>query len=274
MPENLQQYIEAASRIRHYKGETSSVNGPLFLDDKPYWSIYFIKKSFLKGLRGVTLIVLNEKGEIIKDWRIYKRVAITYLMPRISEKFFAHYLNEVNEVVKMSDFFKNSQESLHESKIAELLEKAKARGANELADHLTYFKMQMVELEKRTSKILNYTENTKNVVNELLKRSEYSTMAKFVKRFSCEEKGIARLKKNIAEQVYIIFNMASAVRELGIQKEESKRFIESINKYMSVIRQMERTIDRMIKTRQYLLHLHTRRKNKIKEFYREMLKRT
>ena len=273
MPENSQQFIEMTSKIRHYKGETSSINGPLFLDDEPYWGIYFIKKSFLRGLMGVTLIVLNEKGEVIRDWKTYEKIAIVYLMPKISERFVVFYSNELNEVVKMRDFFKNSQEVVHKFKITELLEKAKSQGVNELADFLTYFKMQLAEIEKRASKILKYMENTKHLIDVLLTRNEYSAMAKFVKRLSSEKKGLEKLRKNISDQAYTVFSMTNIIRELGMRREESKEFIESINKYVSFVRQIEKLIDRMIKTRRLILHMHAQRKNKVMKFYKEMLKR-
>jgi vacuolar-type H+-ATPase subunit I/STV1 len=274
MLENSNQLSKAVLRIRRYDGELLSVDGPLCLDGKPYWSVYFTKKTLLKGLRGVTLIVLNEKGETIKNWKTYRKIAIMYLMPKISEKFVALYSNELDEVAKMSKFLKDCQERIYEFKIVELIERAKTYGAAELMDCLASFKTQLIELEKHASKILTYMKGTKILVDALLTENCYSTLRKFVKRFSSEEKEFKKLRKNISEQAYIIFNMANIIRELGMRKKESKTVIESINKYISVVQKIEKTIDRIMKTRRLLLGMYRERKYKVREFYKEMLKRT
>jgi len=268
------QISQAASKVKRFKGENWSVEGPFFLDDKPYWSIYFTKKTFLKGLRGVTLVVLNEKGEFIKDWRTYRKVAITCLMPKINEKFVDLYLNEFNELIKISTFFRDSQKSIYEFKVDELIEKARTDGADELADCLLSFKTQLAELERQATRILSYMEDTKVLVKTLLTDNRYSTIKNFLERFSSEEKKLKKLRKSISEQAHTIFYMVNLVRELGMRREESKKLIESINKYTSSAQKIEKTLDQMIRTRRFLLRMHLERDSRIKGFYKEMLKRT
>jgi len=274
LSQSMQQHIETVSKKYQFKGETPNIDGPLYLNGKPYWIIYYIKKGLFKKKRGAALIVLDAKGEIVKNWKTYRKVAITYLMPKLSEKFVELYLNEINEINEISVFFKNSQESIHEFNIDELIKKAKSHEVNELVDCLASFKTQLMEFEESAVEIVNIMEKTKEIVKELLTKNEYTILRDFLRNFALKEKKMLKeLRRNISEQAYTVFDLVNVIRETGMRKEESKKLIESINKYASDVRQIEKRIDDIMKNRKLISYMYKERKTKVKKFYEEMLKR-
>jgi hypothetical protein len=272
--EGSERFTDVISRILHSEDEVWSINGPLFLNDKPYWSIHFMRRGIFKKFCEVAIVILNENGEIIREWEVYEKIVLIELMPKLSEKFAVLHSNEMSELSRILKFFQGSQESIHGFRIDTLIQEAKKRGINELVHLLESFIEQLLEIEKDISKVLKYMEDTVRSVDELLRKDEYSTLIRFAQEISFEKEGIENIRRKISDQAHIIFYVVNIVRELGMRKEESRKFIESINAYVSSIRQVRKKIDQMIKTRQFILNIFNERRSMVGKFYKEMLKRT
>ncbi len=272
--ENTQQFIDIISKIYHSKDEIWDVNGPFFIDNEPYWFIKFMRKNIFKSLHQITLIVLNKNGEIIKEWETYEKIVFTYLMPKISEKFAVYYSGEMQELLKMQEFFRTSLESIHGFRIAQLIEGARRHGVDELINLLESFVSQLIRIESKISGVLKHMENTRKLINVLLLKEEYRAMKDFTQNILFEKEGFDGLRKSISEQAPTIFYIANILRELGMRKDESRRFIDSINMYVSSVRRIRKKIDQMIKIRQFMLNIINEREKAVSRFYNEMLKRT
>jgi len=131
-----------------------------------------------------------------------------------------------------------------------------------------------MEFEESAVEIVNVMKKTKEIVKELLTKNEYTILRDFLRNFALKEKKMLKeLRRSISEQAYIVFDLVNVIRETGMRKEESRKLIESINKYASDIRQIEKRIDGIMKNRKLISYMYKERKTKVKKFYEEMLKR-
>jgi len=258
-----------------YKGKNESyyIDGPYILNENTYWIIHYIKKGFFKR-KGVTVIVIDEEGNLIKEWEIYSKILKAYLTPKINKKFIETYEEEYNQLNNMKNYMESIINGKSEFNINKLYEDSKEYKISEFTNALIAIKDDIKDLINLINKILSEWDENEDILNKLLKRNEYDLLNKFAENIvSSETKSLRQLDRELSEHSKLILYLVDLIRELGMRRDISKKVIESINSYIHSTREFKGNIHKMIKLREYIDSLISERVRKIKEYYNEYLSR-
>jgi len=255
------------------KNESYYIDGPYFLQENTYWIIHYIKKGFFRR-RGTTAIVVDEDGNLIKEWEIYSKILRAYLIPKINKKFIETYEEEYNQLDNMKNYMESIIKGESDFNINKLYEDSKEYKISEFTDALISIKDDIKDLIDLIDKILKEWNKNEDILNKLLEKNEYTILNKFAENIvSNEVKSLRELDRELSEHSKLILYLVDLIRELGMRRDISRRVIESINSYIHSTREFKGSIHKMIKLREYIDSLISERVRKIKEYYNEYLSR-
>ncbi len=225
-------------------------------------------------MKGVTIVIVDEKGNLVSNWRIYRKLSLAYLTPKVGDKFLEIFSSEEDALREMLNYFTEIDQDKSEFSINDMLEKASRYEISELVEYLTSLKVNIKDVIEILSKIIRHRSRVGGIVDEVISTNNCEILDKFIKEITIRErKLLEKLDRTISKQGYILFDLTNIIREIGMRKKDAANLLVSINNYISRVRKFRGDLHKMIYVRRLILSMRSERKHKVKEYYERYLSR-
>ncbi|MHA1582970.1 MAG: hypothetical protein ACTSYM_10835 [Candidatus Baldrarchaeia archaeon] len=259
------------------KGEKYNFGGPIYYNDNVYWVIYYSKGGMFRKPTPTCLLVLDENCNIITSKDIYNKVALTFLYPRPTSEFLKVYTDEVKEISVVQKFFSRPEKYVGRVNISEL--------KNEITDQLKEISAvlekiidQSSRIEATSSKLLEITNNSVNVIKKLTKKLRWENMENFVKNVIFNEyKLLTKLLNAFNERSVLLKKLVATLESLSNQEKSIGKIHLLLRDAKTEIVALEKLnvyFEEIIKIREELKAVCEESQEMLEKFFNEMINRT
>ena len=267
-----QDLISNIAKKYRLKNEEYIIRGPYIVDGSNYWIIHYVKKNIFKKLHGVLVIVLDEYGNIVKDKETYKKVAESYLTPKINETFINVYSDELETIQSIYNKFMETKLFTED-----LLEETKTSVAYDLNLFNKAYSNIINEINLISSlfrNILKHMEYGIVFLNKLLNSNKYRDYKYFVEKILYDDFDlISKLDERFSIFLKRLNDFKKVIGVFRLDAYLYNNLLDSVNNYIKELKMLRDNIRRIYVSKKAGKNFVDVRFNKIDSYYNKMIKR-